>query len=251
MQESTLDARVRWWWDTYASSTFSHREYNHLGGEKQLIKGYHRLWLNTFCGDGRCNSARIVEYGIGGGLLGELLLNTSATHYDGIDISQKSLDAARVRLSKRFRDNRFRLHNTTVDFASLRPSIFISQAVIQHFPSFNYTLRFLDRVNRCGADYLMLQIRNGTDNREGEIVGKRGGSWAEKKIKYATFITIEELEHMLDRYTLEWSNATHNRNIYYSFRRFVGTPIRRPSDPRPLDFARLWAPWEGIVNHVD
>ena len=44
---------------------------------------------------------RILDYGIGGVLLGEVLLRDyRLAHYTGVDISDRSLDAARQRLTR-------------------------------------------------------------------------------------------------------------------------------------------------------
>ena len=215
-----VEARLQSWWDTHAPAYFAHIDYARLGGESNMIKGWRRVWLKRFCNDGRCNRARVVEYGIGAGLLGEhLLRNYSAAHYDGVDISQKSLGAARARLSHAFEASRFAVHSTAVDFASLRPSLFISQAVIQHFPSLNYTLAFLRRVNHCGAEYLMLQTRNGTTALDAELIPERGGPWVERKVRFATMLSTAELEPHLDQYALEWCVAHYHAYVFHAFRR--------------------------------
>ena len=218
---ASLDARLQYWWDTFATQTFAHRDYRQFGGSVALHKTNRQLWLDRFCADGRCNETRVTEYGIGAGLLGEQMMKTyNLSHYDGIDISQKSLDAARARLLQHgCRAERFGLHNVSVDFASLAPKLFITQAVIQHFPSLNYTFDFLDRVNRCGAQYLMLQTRNGTIEMDKETVGTRGGRWPEWRVRHATRVTTPQLEGALDKYLLEWHVVGGNANIYYAFRR--------------------------------
>ena len=218
----SLDAHMQWWWDTKASATFSHREYSAFGGLATLIKSQCKAWVQRFCADGRCHGARVIDYGIGAGSFGVHALDVyNASHYDGIDISTRSLDAARSTLAQHFHANRFALHNTSVDFATLRPDVFVTQAVIQHFPSYNYTINFLERVNRCGARYLMLMTRNGTMDRHNEVVGNVGGRHAEWRIKYAVRILTSDLERVLDAYALEWTfgNRSTYDNIYHSFRR--------------------------------
>ena len=79
----------------------------------------------------------------------------------------------------------------------------MTQPVIQHFPSYNYTINFLERGNRCGARYLMLMTRNGTMDRHYEVVGHVGGRHAEWRIKYAVRILMSDLERVLDAYALE------------------------------------------------
>ena len=220
MSSASVNARLQSWWDTQAQPVFAHIDYKRLGGEHNLILGWRRVWLRRFCKDGRCNGARVVEYGIGAGLLGEhLLRNFSAAHYDGIDISERSLAAARARLALAFGAHQFAMHSTSVDFTSLKPAIFISQAVIQHFPSLNYTTDFLERVNRCGAEYLMLQTRNGTTAIDAELIPGRAGRWVEKRLKYATLLTTADLVPHLDRYDLEWCVNHDHGYVFHAFRR--------------------------------
>lgn len=133
LSTEALESKMQWWWDTHATSMFAHREYSGLLGERGIVQSWQRNWLSRFCADGRCNSTRVADYGIGAAILGEFMMNVyGVVHYDGVDISRRSLDAARTRLSLHFPSSRFALHNTSVDFASLASDVFISQAVIQH-----------------------------------------------------------------------------------------------------------------------
>lgn len=156
----SADKALGRWWDK-AHPTFAHIRYdNWLGSEAKVIADWKRLWLDEFCSRGTCHGRRVLEYGIGAGLLGETLLSRyNVSHYTGIDVSDRQLERATRRL-QRFGSHRFVLLNTTTPFDfPTRPQLLISQQVIQHFPSQSYLDRFLERVERSGAARVMLQTR--------------------------------------------------------------------------------------------
>ena len=110
------DTLARFW--EAAPPVFSHINYgSFLGGEAKTKRLWQQRWLNRFCTQNACVGAQIVEYGIGGGLLGEVLLGEyNASHYAGIDISARSRNLTAIRLAKRFPSHRFSVHDTTWDF---------------------------------------------------------------------------------------------------------------------------------------
>ena len=86
---------MKHFWD-HADARFSHIEYNgHLKSEAHLRATWEKEWLGHFPVLDRYS---VMEYGIGGGLLGEHLLTTrGASHYVGIDISTRQLEHAAER----------------------------------------------------------------------------------------------------------------------------------------------------------
>ena len=92
-----------------------------------MIDLWRKAWLDRLCSQIACPSARILEYGIGGGLLGQYLLTTgNASFYVGLDISPRQLESARSRLQKQ-RVSNFQLASSSSDFAAFRPDVFVSQ----------------------------------------------------------------------------------------------------------------------------
>ena len=115
-----------------------------------VIKEWRSVWIDRFCSVRRCRGARVVEYGIGAGNLATYLFSAYAPeHYAGVDISERQRAATAAHL--RHVASRVSLHAPGIEFASLRPDVFISQAVIQHFPSLGYADEFLANINRSGA----------------------------------------------------------------------------------------------------
>lgn len=82
MGARSLDATLASFWDK-APRTFAHVSYgSFLGGEKKTMRLWRERWLLRFCAEASCNGARVVDYGIGGGLLGAVLLNShNISHY--------------------------------------------------------------------------------------------------------------------------------------------------------------------------
>ena len=149
-------------WD-HADARFSHIEYNgHLKSEAHLRATWEKEWLGHFPVLDRYS---VMEYGIGGGLLGEHLLTTrGASHYVGIDISTRQLEHAAERLARccNYRYTLLRVNESLSDdlIAPFRPTVFVSQAVIQHFPSEAYVAAFLEVLSRAAVPHLMLQVRD-------------------------------------------------------------------------------------------
>lgn len=217
-----IDAHLSKWWDR-ADTYFAHRRYK---SEIEMGTNWHSVWLNRFCNDGRCNGTTYTEYGIGAGLLGEVLLTEyQAKHYAGIDISKKSRDASLQRLQRlSISRSRFSLHDVHVPLDQLGSRIFVTQAVMQHFPSLNYTQAFLRRVNECGAEFLMLQPRDGTSDSTKEVIPRLShpGGWVQKAVQMASLLSTEELTRNLDRYILEWAVTSKHDNKFHSFRKRRG-----------------------------
>ena len=142
------------WWDRISPAKFAHRD----GRQQRYLPMWRETWLDSIAGE--CAGKRLVEYGIGEGYLGEYaLLNLSVAHYAGVDVSSKSLDAARRHLTGVRASGSWKLHAVGVTLSSLQPDVFVSQQVIQHFPSREYTDEFLAQVNSSGAAIAMLHTK--------------------------------------------------------------------------------------------
>ncbi len=201
------------YWE-HADPTYSHIAYNRwLRSEAQLQDYWRASWLHRL----PARPGRVAEYGIGAGLLGKLLLtNGSATHYTGFDIAQRQLDAARKTLQACCAGRyELRLVDGELRASQLRGvDSFISQAVIQHFPSDAYTARFLDAIAEANVPWLMLQVR---DN-----IYARGQS-----VTHAQSTSRATLRRHLPRYNITWvSPRASNGYIFYVF---------EARERRPLD----------------
>ena len=191
-----------------ADKTYAHIEYGgHLGSEAKLILFWQQRWLNRF----PSNVRTVAEYGIGAGLLGQVLLqNYSIVHYIGIDISLRQLRAASQRLQSCCMHKYTLLHTEDQALGEklLQPfhiDLFVSQAVIQHFPSDTYLQSFLAVLSRSNIRYLMLQTREG---------GKRG----DDDVTRAQITTRKFLVAHLPKYTIvSRSPRFVNGYVFYWF----------------------------------
>jgi SAM-dependent methyltransferase len=100
----------------------------------------------------------VIDYGIGSGHLGLALFNRGIKKYVGIDIAQRSLDAAIELLGGR---GNMHLTLAPVEFMKFNADIFISLACIQHFPTQEYLDDFLRNIVRANIPVVFLQIRRG------------------------------------------------------------------------------------------
>mmetsp|Transcript_75869 Transcript_75869/g.217131 ORF Transcript_75869/g.217131 Transcript_75869/m.217131 type:complete len:284 (+) Transcript_75869:112-963(+) len=92
------------WWDTKATANFQHLD-------ESFVKTQYAEWRETFLTRFVWQGKRVVDYGIGGGFLGKVLLEQfGIASYTGIDISEKALDMARSTLRSSCRAAISRIH---------------------------------------------------------------------------------------------------------------------------------------------
>ncbi len=141
-------------------TTFAHITPNRwLKSRDNLVKSF-ESHFHTF----DPNNKVVVDYGIGAAHLGVYLFeNKKIKKYIGIDIAQRSLDAASANLSN-FDKNKIELKLAPVDFSSLNADMFCSFAVIQHFPDRKYLDDFLINLKNSQIPELILQIRHSNVN---------------------------------------------------------------------------------------
>lgn len=108
------------------------------------------------------NDKTIIDYGCGGGLLGVYLLsNFGIKKYIAYDLSERSLSKARKNIGENIKAE-FNLVPIphTWNFKEKNPDIFICLACVIHFPTKIYLDNFLQTVNNCGAQTIIIEIRN-------------------------------------------------------------------------------------------
>ncbi len=234
-RDAAVAARAYW---EQAPPSFAHI----TPAQATYTVGWRRQWLEPLMRNmlPRTLNPCVVDVGIGAGALGVLLLRKyGLSHYAGVDVAQRQLDRAREALvSAGFSDrgvdgedvaaesapHTFSLHISPVNFSLFsRCSLLVCQAVMQHFPSREYTVEWLRDADASGIAWLMLQPRwsatpifsdwgadadNRTDNRSGVANASRfDGAWL--------------LRH-LPSYELRWASPIYpNGYIFYAFERTV------------------------------
>ena len=205
------EKNLKSYWETN-SPTFAHIVYNRwLKSPAKLVESWNTTWLHRM----PRRPGRVADYGIGAGLLGEVLLanltGVAATGYLGLDIAQRQLDAANATLARcgarcagRYR---LELVDRQLRVEQLRGvDAFVSQAVVQHFPSDAYTHRFLDALDSAELarlQWVMLQVRDWGDGRS---------------VALAQRTRRETLQRHLTRYALTWqSSRMRNGYVFYVF----------------------------------
>lgn len=133
----------------------------HLGGYDKLTKFWETRFLNDLSKIIDLSTSVVIDYGTGAGYLGMYLNEKhNIKKYIGIDIAERSIAEAEKNLQKTDAD--YILLLAPVIFSDLEPDVFISQAVIQHFPTEEYLVDFLENVNMSGSKVVMLQIAEAT-----------------------------------------------------------------------------------------
>lgn len=102
-----------------------------------MLAKWNESWEGEFLQRHTWQGRRVVDYGIGAGLLGVEVLRRGASHYFGVDISKRSLATATKYLKRHVPEaaGRWTLLPAPQSFRSFHADVFVSQAVIQHFPS--------------------------------------------------------------------------------------------------------------------
>ena len=216
---------ARSYWES-ADSTFSHIDYtNFPGQDRGILADWEETWLRQWDETTPLKGMRVADYGIGAGLLGDVLLSKyEIGHYIGIDIAQRQLDSAASRLTRRGMVGRFELLMAPTNFSALRADALVSQAVIQHFPSRKYFVNWICSLASARIPYLMLQVRNvndqvafaeWTDKAEMTPKGKtkRHEAAAVRLMKHVTRGTFMNCD-----YLLQWLKASGYSLSWTSFR---------------------------------
>mmetsp|Transcript_67935 Transcript_67935/g.107747 ORF Transcript_67935/g.107747 Transcript_67935/m.107747 type:complete len:269 (+) Transcript_67935:44-850(+) len=184
---------ARNWWNNSADEDFQHIDRDYV---TKTAKAW-ELFLPRFY----WYNKKVLDYGIGAGYLGETLFKRYPIgFYIGVDISQKALDAAGEVLKPWARNVQLLL--TPQMFSKLAPDIFVSQQVIQHFPSVEYFIDFLRNVDASGASELMLHFRQAPDG-----VTKANDAYAQgltQDVAMGLVTTHKFIAKHLPHYLLRW-----------------------------------------------
>ena len=138
----------------------------------------------------------IIDYGCGGGYLGRYLFgNYNINRYIAFDISERSVLRTEENLQRYINKEVIIIEEDhDIRFVNYNPDVFCCFACIIHFPTQLYLDIFLENVNKCEAEYLILEIRD----------MHRGTAF--KEIPYKTFkdgnrACITESCYLTDRLT--------------------------------------------------
>lgn len=199
-----------------ASAHFAHLWYSGPAGN--IRRRMNASWLGRFRERHGMRGCRFVDYGIGGGVLGEeLLRRDGAAHYTGIDIANRSLAHASRRLRAAGLDrSRWRLLLTPQEFGPLQADYFFSLAVIQHFPSRAYTDDFFARLERSRIRTLVLQIKWSAPPAFLELDAAAGAAGFrrtayERRVATATMLDAAYLRRALPSYDVVWQSTPERR----------------------------------------
>lgn len=196
---------IKNFWDS-CDENFSHVSLSrHLPGYNKLTAS----WENNFISKIDFKNKKVIDYGIGGGYLGKYLLSKKeCLKYTGVDISERSLSHSKKNLLE-FKEKVALITDTCFYNSFNEPSdIFVSQACIQHFPSSEYLINFLNKINSILPNILMLQIRH-------SAVTKFNSKYeTEDDVCYACLTNSDYLSKYLTKYKLKYSSDVLNKSNY-------------------------------------
>jgi 2-polyprenyl-3-methyl-5-hydroxy-6-metoxy-1,4-benzoquinol methylase len=207
-----LAARMKERWETIST------RHAHLGvdGERQeMFDRYRGLVTNRIDVTGK----RVIDFGMGGGLLGEYLLRFfNPAWYVGYDIAERSMAVATERLAPWQNKDLILLRRHRWSFRDQRPDLIVCLACIIHFPTRVYLENVLHEMNVSGAQHLVLEIRN---TGAGTVFHPDPYS-TNRKTLLACITTPEYVSEHLPSYELleasEPSEPTHLQVLWYERR---------------------------------
>lgn len=144
-------------------------------------------WLNQI----EWNGKSVVEYGCGGGFGGEYLFTQGISQYTGLDISPRGI----AHTTRRLKGKSVDLHLVNSYSAEYKADVFITYAVIQHFPSESYVDNFFQEVNKSETPELMVQFRIGDE------VLFHDSAYADETQNSVKLACILDFQFLLDRLT--------------------------------------------------
>ena len=178
VNRATTTAKTFW---EHASGWFSHISYdNHVHkGEAHLIQTWDIRWFQVWSsslpqGASWLRGKRVGEWGVGGGLLGQMLCERHGiAHYVAFDIAERQLKETSTRLARTVAcPHDLVLASSTspsdTEFKRWNLDVLISQQVIQHFPTEQYTVDWLCTLAAARIPRLLLGARPESRARERE-----------------------------------------------------------------------------------
>jgi SAM-dependent methyltransferase len=146
-----IAAKIKDYWDQAGP------EAAHITPSKKMFDHFEELVASKVNTHGKT----IVDFGCGGGILGLYLLKyKGAKGYVGYDIAASSIEGAHENLKGYRNVDLIQSVLPPFNFAEKKPDIFISIACVIHFPDKEYLDDWLSDVNRCGAQDIIIEIRD-------------------------------------------------------------------------------------------
>ena len=184
----------------------------HLKNKKKLTDNWKRCFLDKLI----FKNKMVLDYGTGGGYLGELLFDSyHIAGYCGVDISSRSLEKATKVLNGY--NNVWLVDTDTYynNFLSIgketgQIDIFVCQAVIQHFPDEEYLQKFLTKLREINPSEIMLQIAY---NDETKFISNNGYT-TEKEVVRACYTNCTYINEVL-KYNIHYVSEIHDNNYQF------------------------------------
>lgn len=155
MSKKTTGQRMANFWNTVKP------RYSHFG-ETEIEYNALMSRFEKICKRLILSGKTVIDYGCGGGILGEYLLKKrSIAKYIGYDLSERSLSKMQERL-KEFSEKVIPVlvvHHD-IDFSTIKPDLIFCIACLYHFPEKEYLDRYLSRFNESDAENVVIEIRD-------------------------------------------------------------------------------------------
>ena len=160
MFEKEIKERIMKHWDNANDVTSHLRPASYLESEEFMMNRFKALITEKGI---NVNDRTVIDFGCGGGYCGRYLLeNFNLKKYIAMDIANVAINRAREQLEK-YENASFVKYDIDKipEFKEFNPYLFVAFAVIIHFPTKEFLHDFLEKVNRSGAEKLILEIRDG------------------------------------------------------------------------------------------
>lgn len=195
---------IKDFWEKCSSS------YAHLitSGHLRSLETLRSFWDVNFIDKINFKDKVVLDYGIGGGYLGQYLFEKfNIKKYYGVDIANRSLDKAKENLNQY---SEVELIHTDIFYESFNDKnidVFVSQAVIQHFPNKEYLDKFLYKLKELSPKKIMLQIAHGSN-----VFGNRYNT--ENDVARVCRTNSEYINSILN-YTIEYQSGVQSNGYQF------------------------------------
>lgn len=184
-------------WQNRVGETTAHLRYDDkLLPQKQLVSFFQKA-IDNF----DLSKKHIIDIGCGGGLFGEWALENYNCEYSGMDIAERSCDAASERLNrKNLKSTIYLMPNPVDGLELLRKDGFdvaVCLNVIQHIPDIDYFNIFFAYLNKSNIKNLILQYKHSD-----LTLFQQAAYKTTTEINLACYTNQDDIIHLLDNYKI-------------------------------------------------
>ena len=188
-------------WES-CNDNFAHLDIERLSTEKSIND-----YFNNIIDSLSIKDKTVIDYGVGGGVFAKKLLESNIKQYVGYDIAERQIKIAK-RTLKEFENKEFHLVDNLPILC--KADVFISLAVIQHFPDLEYYNAFMGLLNKSKIPVLYLQIRQAN-----KLTFNNAEYTSNKNVRFSCYTNETDLKNKLSNYEVTYKSDIANNKYQH------------------------------------